>query len=671
MFITSFEFPVATGLGIGGLVVLSWIGYGYLAALLSGDASSLPWGLLAGLGLALLITLGGVQAALSIVSMKMNIVVIVVGLVSSIIWLKSISWKRSTLADTFQIPDDLAERRAFILVWTLRAMSLGIIILHLVGSIFPFWMDECDDPVAYFYLPKKLLQTGTLLEPFSQRRLASLGGMQYLQTFLYPVFGASSLPFTDMGLGKLFLWAAAHGFLADPKKPSQTDRLKRELVALLALLLSMAFIMFNHAAVVMPTAMLLCLYALLLRDNNPAAGASWRRALLLGLIAAGLIAMRNNFIILVAPLLMIHVVFKNGDSPRIMEKTKFLGLMASTIIICLASWLLLSYRSSGTIFYPAFKGFYTFPFGMGKPLLFTEKLSFVVNNFTASKAVIIPTLAFLALMSRRDVKLTWALAVSITIAVAGLSAALTGFDTFNIYRYNQPILFSGIIALIALLVAGNNMPSFFSRQLSRLWLYVAALVAVFWWLFWPATLTFNAEVARSTEVRNGEYITSNTEEYYIAFKRAINANTSEFEALSPDRDAVYRYVQESLPRGARIISATAQPFHWDFARQAVDTLDVIGQVSPPPGMPFFHGPESMTGYFRRLGYRYLAYTPFDSPNCLYSRVRWEARANGETFLWKQWAPYFLDFFKNVDALERRGAVVLRSPNMNVIDLQAT
>jgi hypothetical protein len=137
---------------------------------------------------------------------------------------------------------------------------------------------------------------------------------------------------------------------------------------------------------------------------------------------------------------------------------------------------------------------------------------------------------------------------------------------------------------------------------------------------------------------------------------------------------VFEEAQKIVGSEARIVSAVSKPFLWRFDRNVIHTLDCLGQASPPPGMPFFHGPQALADYFLELGYTHLAFTPaasFTGPvgNCLHSREQWEKHGRSGVFLWEQWAPYFLDFFENEETLRASLGAVFESGHVVVVDLR--
>jgi hypothetical protein len=131
----------------------------------------------------------------------------------------------------------------------------------------------------------------------------------------------------------------------------------------------------------------------------------------------------------------------------------------------------------------------------------------------------------------------------------------------------------------------------------------------------------------------------------------------------------YAEAERLLPDGARVVAAAEQAYLWPRDRFAVHGLDCLGQASPAPGMPFFAGPDAVADYFTSLGYTHLAFTPPRRALCLYSDAHWLGHRTRGQWMWRQWAPYFLDFMRTQRALALSREVVYRGPTLVVVDLR--
>ena len=67
-------------------------------------------------------------------------------------------------------------------------------------------------------------------------------------------------------------------------------------------------------------------------------------------------------------------------------------------------------------------------------------------------------------------------------------------------------------------------------------------------------------------------------------------------------------MQQSIPEGKTMLARVRDPFLFDFKRNKIFIADEPGLSSPPPGIPFFKGPEALADYFLSKSIRYIAYS---------------------------------------------------------------
>lgn len=681
MFLTNFEFPVVAGILFGLIFFLSWVGYGYLLIKILRPTVSPSVGLLACLGVSVIVFIGGVQSLLGIVSETKNIIIVLIGVLLFFLWLKDTAG-----SSYLYLKEDLNKPSTnsgySFLVVLVRVLSVGIVAVHAIASFFPFWVDECDDWVAYFHLPKLLLETGTLIEPFNLRRMATLGGDQYLQSFLYPVFGISALPFIDVGMGLSLVWLLAVTFAPGRGQRSIIDRLRRECIGLMALLFASTFFLLNHCPVYLPYVLFIC-FLFLLFDMEISVTPGWPETIVLAFVASAVVSIRNNFIVFVIISLFLRFAFcctEKGVSKKIKGFIRF----SIVFLLLLAPWMALSFKSNGTPFFPILKGFYNFPYGISQPMAAFEKMGFLVDILSASKSVIFLAFLIIALLLNRASIPILVIAISTISSVIIISFSLTASDSYNITRYCQPFLMASLFVSLVILLQEETAPLGRGNVLFK----SAILVIMLWWFFWPSEMSFFGE---KTQIRNSQLLLSHSNDFYQAardlpsymhkvktgsvelkldfYSASTNSSDISIELANPYRSASYQQVEQFIPEKAKVLSVTAQPFYWDFKKHNIHTLDCIGQASPPPGLPFFKGADALVDYFDKLGYQYIVYTPSQSPNCYYYEKKWVSNLKHPMFILRAWAPYFLDFFKTINIIEGRGAVVFQNSKLKVIDLR--
>jgi hypothetical protein len=97
-------------------------------------------------------------------------------------------------------------------------------------------------------------------------------------------------------------------------------------------------------------------------------------------------------------------------------------------------------------------------------------------------------------------------------------------------------------------------------------------------------------------------------------------------------------------------------------------MDMCAAVSPPPGFPYFRGPEAIASYLAGQSIRYLAFVRQERSISLYRREVWLAhqadpRSEGHPF-----APLYLDIFDNFAALARTRKHLYDDGTLVLLDL---
>jgi hypothetical protein len=233
---------------------------------------------------------------------------------------------------------------------------------------------------------------------------------------------------------------------------------------------------------------------------------------------------------------------------------------------------------------------------------------------------------------------------------------MTALDTHTVARYCAPLVLA-VLLFLAMQVWYSRGPD------DARWRNVLVAAVALGWLAVPATSRRVFEVDRYSNLRGAQ---AHAEDWAAAAIRATNADLvlDRFDGRGD-----YEKAQSLLPVTARVVSAAEMPFHWRFDRQTIHSLDLLGQVSPDPGMPFFVGAEAAAKYLTELGYTHLAFTPPRTGACLFSARHWQWQQSHGAPMWRKWAPYFLDFMRTERELARTREVVYRAPSLVVVDLR--
>jgi hypothetical protein len=639
-------------------IVAASFGYGLLALrLLEGGRTRLPGALVASGGLAILCWLGGWLAALELYSRGVSLALLAGGGAALALRAHDL---RPLLAGV---------RRPPAAALALAALAAALFLVRTLGATRSPFVNPCDDWAAYFHLPKLLLETGGLTEPFSMRRLGVLGVGPFLQSFFLPGWATRGTAFADAALGGLVLWGAARAAVASAAGPAAPVRV--EALGLLAGVASLAIPLANGSPVLLPMGgalVVLCLSAPL--DRGCATQREEvARAVLWGAVAALLVGFRTSNVAFpgMVGLTGVAIALARRDG-RALRRWM---LAALAFVVALAPWSIASWRSSATPFFPVIRGHYQFETGLSAPLSAGDTLAFVASCLWANR-VWYPLLLALAL-GRRPGSMGTALltAASVLGTVTATALALTASDSFDVFRYCAPLVLPAIVYLGALWLGGLPAnESAASPAAIRTRLALAALVTALWVGVPVQVETHSALDEGQGPKRFGSSpargIARSANGWWFAARAALSNGLAEPPIAGAEDFAA---AQASLGDDARVLAAVAKPFFWRFDRQVIHSVDCPGQASPPPGMPFFEGADALGRYLLDLGYTHLAFSPPRSDPCLYSRAVWTAAERSGVFLWEAWAPYFLDFLRNEQALATKLGTVYQSRDVIVVDLR--
>uniref|UniRef100_Q029C4 Glycosyltransferase RgtA/B/C/D-like domain-containing protein n=1 Tax=Solibacter usitatus (strain Ellin6076) TaxID=234267 RepID=Q029C4_SOLUE len=167
-----------------GLAVLAgFLGWGS-AIQRAGSLPQTDWGLRCAWGMAFVTVSGGLLACLSLAAKPVLIGMVAAGALLAVLFCGP------------SLSSILTNRRSTLGVFGFVAL----ILLFYAAFVDVRWSNACDDDVAYFVFAKRLLDSGTLIEPFSLRRLSAYGGHSLLQAVIWAFGSQKSLYILDAGL---------------------------------------------------------------------------------------------------------------------------------------------------------------------------------------------------------------------------------------------------------------------------------------------------------------------------------------------------------------------------------------------------------------------------------------------------------------------------------------
>jgi hypothetical protein len=336
-------------------VIASWAGWGSLLRriLRISDRRSADWGIRAGWGAAVTIAIGGVLNLCRISTQPVVIAVVLIGLfsetVGSILCFRHWFWRYRLWRSS---PLGLRRSRITRLVPAILFIGPSVVALAFLytGSVHqPYGLNPYDDYLAYLVFPIRMLQTGTLVEPFSQRRLVTFGGHAFLTATVFSGSSADMAWALEMGICPIIIGGLIYGFLR--------PRTAREFF-FAGLLIIISFITYVPRANTMSSAtgtmLFLTLFRTLALENSPSIRRSrigWATAI----VVAAVSTLRVNYVIGGFAALILSRLFARADHPFLL-RIKAVVIDITKACAFLLPWSLLLFISSGTFFYPLMKG---------------------------------------------------------------------------------------------------------------------------------------------------------------------------------------------------------------------------------------------------------------------------------------------------------------------------
>ncbi len=624
------------------LIIASFVGWGSLVNFWLARDRWLDWGMRAGWGMALALSTGGYLSLIHVAVRPVLIGQVIVG-VGALLW-------------TFVIrrPAALSSRRFAVLVGNAGVITIVFGAYAIAAFTFCAYLAKhdfqpSDDPPLYFVLPKKLLETGSLFEPFSARRISTLGGQPYLHALFLAVAPLYYLHVVDAGIALVLTVALLVGYVG---RSGLKGWHAAPLGLALLLLFTLINVRINTASQLSGVPVILTLYRSLRVPLAPDGDRKWpmatRRLVVIAALAVVAILMRTSNAPAVLPFILLVLASDFALATRrpwrrdaLWSFVKVLAIFSVAFGAILLPWAVMLKQSCGTFFYPLghsnlTPGWTFLRTASLKPatVAWLTALSYE-KPISVFAPFIVAGLAPLAGRARNDL---FFLTIGTLIGVWALARQAGAFDIYAICRYDYAYIVG--TALLAAISVG--------RSGSRV-----ALVAT--------GIAVHIACARD-EIRT-EYITA-VENVSRAFSegRTLKANFG----IST---AAYVEVQAHMAPGATAVTAVHEPWRFNFKRNDIFTLDLLGGTGPKPGWPAFLGPQALLDYFKANGVRYVVSTDFNQANELYNRAHWRAFLSTDSFLAGE-APFQLDGMDAIEKLATLRRVIYRGNAMTLVDLDA-
>ena len=574
-----------------------------------------PWdrpGVRGAVGVAVLAFVAGIAAPAGIPMLVPLLVLAATGIAG----FAALAWRRR---------GELGDRRVL-------AIRLGVLVvlgawLTVWTLAHPLW-NVCDDDVAYLPLSDALLHGEGLDQPFSQRRIGTLGAFlplhlvgsipfgpyaaQLGDAIVCPLLTAAAMLWSGRGRAGLALGVAGAAVAA----LGAVGRINLGPSGLTVLLLVGLGLIALRATEL---------------DGRPRLAA----AATAGALAATLIACRLHY----APVALVPVAIVALAGPR-GARLRRAAAAAAGGLIAVAGWMIAGWQASGTPLFPVlgsgtinpdWQG-YDDPLVHRPGVLWGRTLDLLAYSDTWFILVAAGTVALVMVLHRRDT-VAFAVPLAMTAVAAALivvfPALITTSAPEDSWRLTRPLVVAALLVLVAALArtVDRERPG---------WPISMATAAGLFLVLGLGQVPWTAVIADGRGL--GEGITA--------------ANDFDTDPDAPTR-ADYEAVVRDLPGDASVVYAVDRPALMRRAGARAYNLDVVGANSPGPGMPFFRGAEAKVAYLRDQGISYVVSVDPGASACLYRRDTWQANLTGPERVYQLWAPWFLDWFHDADLIAQR------------------
>jgi hypothetical protein len=503
--------------------------------------------------------------------------------------------------------------------WLYLSIPAAFALLTFGTSIYwPFQYDPNDDWVAYLTFPERILQTGTLIEPFSQRRIFSLCGQSILLAQIMVVAAPESAHLLDRGFGTLILFGV---IMEATRNTAKTWQWVRALLLLTAVTISVPRI--NTSSSVLGVCMMFCFFQFSIRAVQLLP--NWILWIIPSLVLAGASSLRFTYALTCSGVLVGFLAWRIVSSSfkswfQNLCHLLFSGLLTFGFLLPL---MFVSWESSGTPIYPPFVG-------NGVPDFFysSTNMGFLQDAKVALQLMLIPEMSLFLITfpvlyftksDRAHFCLVIAIVVVILVFIAGVkSSGNAATWTMDFYRFGFPLY---AVAFFWILTSVLENPK--SRS------YLHPQVMAFCSLFLISLTQIQPAMKEAHEKIS-----------------VIQLQSNGFQFSASKLKPLYDELQNRTREGDPIFAVVDAPYLLNYKRNPIANVDNIGAASPPPHIPFHQGPKAVRDYLKKAGYKYLLAVDFNKAVFLYNK---NVMSNHPRVEFRDFSKkYVLDFLNNVD-----------------------
>jgi uncharacterized membrane protein YdcZ (DUF606 family) len=513
-----------------------------------------------------------------------------------------------------------------------------VLLLVYAGSVcWQFNWSPWDDFLSYAVYPLRMIETGSLDDPFNLRRILTFGSYSFLQALIVP----SGWPWTafqmDIGLGNLLI-----ALLIIPLvRRWGGSAWVGSLFALFAVMIPLGRdnLMCSASGVAMFLALFRTLHLRSACERPTKDRLDW----VVGGIAAALATLRPQFLAVVG-IIVLTCELMWGISRKSTVKECLFSCCRTTAggLIVLLPWSYALYRSSGTFLYPIMRGndhgnmnYYS------QSMTPFEIIRFVVGLFLLPKMALIVLTGLLTFWRKKTEAIAlWTGGVGGAVVIA---SKVTLFGYADITRYTVPPLVAA--AVIGLAGFEREPAGSILRFLVRAVTTLACVVL----------LALNC--------------LSPTGLFRCSFQSLISGAVHGSTSYPQKSQAEYQQAQSLVPAGDHILSMSRLPFMFDLSRNTIDTVDIPGSTSPGPGIPYYQGPLALKKYLLGQSINWIIMEDFNRSKDMYLRQNWLSAHDTKASLSERIRPFFLDIMDNFDSIARATPHNRQVGNLRVVPLK--
>jgi hypothetical protein len=628
----------------GLLILASFIGWGWFVGRLLFKRQRIEVGLQAGWGLSLFVCFGGLLNLFHLVYPFILFGLVGAGLLCCFIQIVIERKILCRLLDCFR----QIHSNKFILTGVLLIVMLAF--LKYTYSVYHYQFNRHDDFQGYLVHPLKMLQQHSIgTDPFNTRQLVtSLGGTSFLQTLVVYIFPLNFITCIDLGIGLLIVLLVI-AFYPKPAYPV-TGRVA---LTLLFLLIPVSMFLANVTGFLLAIAMFLCLFMTCERFLLKS-GTFICNSFVIALVTSAVCTLKSTYIIPAVMFVGIAYILRYACLRAVKRSAGTIRECIATCVLVglmLLPWMLLMYRSGGTLLYPILgEGYYASRYtdfyihadiNSWDFVIVLKQIMRVFSNIYVVSFCLLFGCCFKYICKRlldHSVLLSFGLSVCF-----GILTIWYGVSGYGVVRYSFPFVCAAVFVFLIKIVSRECGYSFFSKTSGYSILIIVAGMMI------------------------GDGIKSSPDFIFGLHNRIKYMIHNNRLPASGERERL-ACLQESIPSGTPLLVRLEKPFLLDFQRNPIYVIDLPGETSPPPGLPYGQGPETLAEYLTSHSIRYVAYSYASQAN--YSRELLERRLMSNRHKWVHFqAERIADFQRNLDKLMKTRELIYNDGDMCVIDLK--